>query len=68
MREGDVVVEPGRTPDAARLNAVMVWGRDFDVIGRAALGEQHSDVVVQLGLVALYGEVVVRLASHQVVG
>jgi hypothetical protein len=43
VREGETVVEPSRTPDAACLDAAMVGRGDFDVIRLAALGEQFPE-------------------------
>ncbi len=68
MREGYVVVEPVRTPDAARFDTAMVWGRDFGMVSRPALCEQQADVFLQLGLVTLDSEMVVRSAPDQIVG
>lgn len=45
----------------------MVCRRELGEVGARALCEQHTDVFLQRGLVAL-GEVVVRPASHQVGG
>ena len=68
MGEVEVRVERRAAPNAPRLDTPVIGRRDLDEVGRLALLEQQGDIALQLRLVALDREMVMRLTHDQVAG
>ena len=64
--EVEVGIELGTAPDASRLDAPVIGRGDFDEVSGTARLKQHRNIVVQRGLVALDGEMIVRLPLDQI--
>jgi hypothetical protein len=62
----EVGIERRTAPDAARLDAPVIGGRDFDEVGSCTLLEQQRDSALQPGLVALDGNMIVRLPLDEI--
>ena len=61
-------VQRRAAPDAPRFNAAVIGGRDIDVVRQSTMAEQKRDIFLKFALIAFDGEMVMRVATDQIVG
>ena len=66
VREVEIRIERRTAPDASRFDAAVIGRRDLDEVGGAARLKQQRDIALQRRVVALDGEIIVRLPLDEI--